>query len=45
MKKAKIKMQNDRAKFKISLAKPFCILNCNFNFSPLIFDMGLLRRR
>ncbi len=27
---------------KISLAKPFGTLNCNFNFLSLIFDIGLL---
>jgi len=37
--KAKIKMQNDRAKVKISLVKPFYTLNCNFNFLSLIFDI------
>jgi len=34
MQKAKIKMQNDRAK-----VKKFCILNCNFDFLSLNFDI------
>jgi len=33
MQKAKIKMQSDEAK-----VKSFCILNCNFDVWPLIFD-------
>jgi len=51
--KAKLKMQNDRAKFKNLFSKAFsysvtlsaseeshlCILNCNFNFLSLIFDI------
>jgi len=37
--KAKIKMQNDRAKVKNHFLKPFYILNCNFNFLSLIFDI------
>ena len=36
-------MQNDRAKFKNQLVKPFCILNCNFNFLSLIFVRHFVR--
>jgi len=39
MKKAKVKMQNDRAKFKNEFNKAFCTLNCDFNFLSLIFDI------
>jgi hypothetical protein len=30
---------------KISLVKPFCTLNCNFDFLSLISDIELLWRR
>jgi hypothetical protein len=31
-------MQNDKEKLKNQSGKPFCTLNCNFNFLSLIFD-------